>query len=83
MHKAKKFQTSEKTSDTRPTFKGEDPLDKTNYKSISLLPTVLKILERILFHQLQRFYNKFMLPLPCQFSKWYSAQYAFINLPHK
>ena len=61
-------------------FKKEDPLDKTNYRPISILPVVSKILEEILFNQLQRFSNKFLLPLFPGFRKRCSTQYALMNL---
>ena len=51
--------------------------------SISILPTVSKMFERILFNQLQRFSNKFLSPLFCGFRKEYSTQYALINLLQK
>ena len=66
-----------------PIFKKEDPLDKTNYMAISILPTVSKMFERILFNQLQRFSNKFLSPLLCGFRKGYSTQYVLINLLQK
>ena len=52
-------------------FKKEDSLDKTNHRSISILPTVSKIFKRILFNQLQRFSNKFLS---------YTTRYPPINL---
>ena len=58
------------------------PGDKT-LRPISILPTVSKIFERILFNQLQRFSNKILSPLLCGFRKGYSTQYAFINLLQK
>ena len=70
-------------ADIRPIFKKEDPLDKTNYRPISKLPTASKIFERTLFNQLQRFSNKFLSPLLCGFRKRYSTQYALINLLQK
>ena len=64
-------------------FKKEDPLDKTNYRPISILPTVSNIFERMLFNQLQRFTNKLLLPLLCGFRKGYNTQYVLINLLQK
>ena len=81
--KQHKFPNELKIADITPIFKKEDPLDKTNYRSISILPTVSKIFERILFNQLQRFSNKFLSPLLCGFRKGYSTQYALINLLQK
>ena len=66
-----------------PIFKKEDPLDKTNYWSLSILPTVSKIFEKIFFSQLQLFSNKFHSPLLCRFRKRYSTQYTTINLLQK
>ena len=48
--KQNKFPNELKIADITPTFKKEDPLDKNNYRSISILPTVSKIFERILFN---------------------------------
>ena len=61
-----------------PIFKKENPLDKTNYRPIRVLPTVPKTLERILFNQLQNFSNKCLSPLLCGFRKAY-----IINLLQK
>ena len=81
--KQNKFPNELKIADITLIFKKEDPLDKTNYRPISILPTVSKIFERILFSQLQRFSNKFLSPLLCGFRKGYSTQYALINLLQK
>ena len=81
--KQNKFLNELKIADITPIFKNEDPLDKSNYRPISILPTVSKIFERILFNQLQRFSNKFLSPLLCGFRKGYSTQYALISLLQK
>ena len=81
--KQNKFPNELKIAGITPIFKKEDPLDKTNYRPISILPTVSKIFQRILFNQLQRFSNKFLSPLLCGFSKGCSTQYALINFLQK
>ena len=81
--KQNKFPNELKIADITPIIKKDDPLDKTNYRPISILPTVSKIFERILFNQLQRFSNKILSPLLCGFRKGYSTQYALINLLQK
>ena len=81
--KQNKFLNELKIADITPIFKKEDPLDKSNYRPISILPTVSKIFERILFNQLQRFSNKFLSPLLCGFRKGYSTQYVLISLLQK
>ena len=78
--KQNKFPNELKIADKTPILKKEDPLDKTNYRSISTLPTVSKIFERISFNHLQRFSNIFFSPLLYGFRKGYSTRYALINL---
>ena len=48
--KQNNFPNQLKIAHITPTFKKEDPLDKTIYRPISILPTVSKIFERILFN---------------------------------
>ena len=81
--KQKQFPNELKIADITPIFKTNDPLDKTNYGAISILPTVSKIFERILFNQLQSFSNKFLSLQFYRFRKGYSTQYALINLLQK
>ena len=50
MNKAKQISKRVKIVDITPIFKEEDPLDKINYRFISILPTVSKIFEMILFN---------------------------------
>ena len=78
--KQNKFPNKLKIADIKPIFKKEDPLDKTNYRPISILPPFSKIFERILFNQLQCFSNKFLSPLLCGSRKGHNTQYALINL---
>ena len=42
------FPDSLKLVDITPVFKQEDPLNKTNYGPVSVLPTVLKLFEKII-----------------------------------
>ena len=60
--KKNEFPNELKTADVTPTFKKEDPLNKENYRPVSVFPTVSEIFERVLFDQLKKFSNKF-LPL--------------------
>ena len=48
--KQNKFPNELKIADITPIFKKEDPRDKTNYRPTSILQTVSKIFERILFY---------------------------------
>ena len=73
MYKAKQKLNRAKNSRYNAYIQKKDSLDdKTNYRPISILPIVSKIFERIVFKQLQRFSNKFLLPQLCGLKKWYS-----------
>jgi retron-type reverse transcriptase len=52
-----------------PTYKKEDETLFTNYRPISLLPTISKIFEKVIFNQLYDFFMEKKL--------FYSAQYGF------
>ena len=81
--KKNEFPNEPKAADITAIFKKDDPLNKENYRPVSVLPTISKIFERILFDQLTKFSNKFLSPLLCGFRKGYSTQYALVNLPQK
>ena len=78
--KQNKFPNELKITDTTAIFKKENPLDKTNNRSICILQTGSKICERILFNQFQHFSNGFLSPLIRRFWKRYCTQYTLINL---
>ena len=59
-------------------FKKEDPLNKENYRSVSVLPTMSKILETVLFNRFTQSSNNFISLLLCGFRKDYSSQYALL-----
>ena len=79
MYKTKQISKRAKNSRYNAYIQKKDPLDKTNYRRISILPTISKIFERI-FDQLQHFSNKFLAPLHCGFRKVYSTQSPLIKL---
>ena len=45
-----------------------------------MLPTISKTFDRVLIGQLTKFSNKFLSPILCDFRKWYSTQYALVNM---
>ena len=55
--KKNEFPNELKAADITPIFRKEDPLNKENYRPVSMLPTISKVCERVLFDQLTKFSN--------------------------
>ena len=69
------FPNNLKLADVTPTHKKGDRTDKTNYRPISLLSTLSKIFERLLFYQMHDFTESILSKYQCGFRKGYSAKY--------
>ena len=65
----------------RKTRKTEENEEK--YRSVSILPKLSKILERILFEQISVYFDKFLSDQQCGFRKGYSTQHCLLNLLEK
>ena len=46
------FPSDIKLGNITPIFKKDDPLDESNYISVSILPSLSKVYERIIYNQL-------------------------------
>ena len=82
---AGKCPNSLKIAKVIPVFKKDDPSLLTNYRPISLLPSISKILEKIIYKRLYFFLNVNNLLIPNQFGfrKGHSTDYAIIQLLDK
>ena len=58
-----------------PLFKKEDPLKKENYRSVTLLPHLSKVFERIIYKQLSKFKTGFR--------KLYGSQHSMVTMLEK
>ena len=58
-----------KRADIIPCHKKDDTTNKINYRPISLLPTVSKVYEKILYAQINAFFEKKNLKLSLWFQK--------------
>ena len=74
------FPSSLKLADIIPVHKKDETTLKSNYRPISLLPTVSKIFEQIMFSQINDFIQDKFNPLLCGFRKGHSTQHALFNL---
>ena len=68
-----------KVVDITPVFKKKDPLNKINHKPVSVLPSVSKLFEKLLLHQLVNYIENYLSPHPCGYRKVYSFQQALIS----
>ncbi len=65
-----------------PIFKKDDETQLTNYRPISLLVTISKIFERVIFKQLYKFFidNNLLYGSQYGFRVGYSTEYATLEL---
>ena len=57
-----------------------DPLDKMNYRPVSVSPAVSKIFERIMQKQINNFVISFLSPYLCDYRKCFDTQQALLTL---
>ena len=72
-----------KLADITPVYKKNDPLDKTNYRPVSILLVVSKIFERIMQKQIHDFIISFLSPYLCGYMKGFNTQHALLTLVEK
>ena len=69
-----------KASEVSPIFQKNDDLEKENYRSLSIFAHMLKVVERIMYTQIQSFIEDKLSELFTGFRNNYSTQYCFINM---
>ena len=78
-----KFLSELKMADVIPIFKKGDLFEKANYRPISLLPSLSKVYEKLIYQQLNAFFENKLSHLLCGFHSRYSTQHALLNLINK
>ena len=61
------FPDSLKRVNITDVHKKNDPLDKKNYRQVSILPLLSKVYERAIFNQLSEYMQKFLSKILCEF----------------
>ena len=74
------FPENLKLADVTPVFKKKDPLDKTNYRPVSVLPPVSKIFETLMQKQINEHVKSKLSPYLCGYRKGFSTHYALLSL---
>ena len=68
------FPTILKKADVLPIYKKEEKTIKENYRPVSLLPTVSKLLERDMYYQIHGYIDKYLSPYLFGFRKGHSTE---------
>ena len=74
------FPDSLNLSNIVPVHKNKDPTDKYNYRSVSILPLLSKVFEKIMYDQLYIYMNNFLNELRFRFYKIHSTKHALFKL---
>ena len=74
------FPTKLKCANVIPLFKKDSNTDKKNYRPISILPSISKVFERLMFRQITHYVDTIISPYLCGFRKGYSPQHALLRL---
>ena len=74
------FPRNLKLADITPVYKKIDPLDKTNYRPVSVLTVVSKISERIMQKPINNFIISFLFPYLFGYRKCFNTEHALLTL---
>ena len=77
------FPENLKNADITPVFKKGDRLDTCNYRPVSILPSLSKVFERIMFSQINSYMNPKLSMYLCGFRKNMSAQNCLLVMLEK
>ena len=72
------FPSKSKLADIAPAHKKGNRTEKSNYRPVSLLSTMSKIHERLLFNQINEYISHKLSKYLCGFRKHFSAQHCLV-----
>ena len=73
------FPESLKLADVTPVYKKRDLTLVSNYRPISVLPTMSKVFERLMHCQVSEYTGKHLSPFLCGYRKGFNTQnYTFV-----
>ena len=74
------FSDQAKTSSITPAYKKGERTLKTNYRPISILPAVSKLLEKFMFKQMSNYCDKLFSKYLSEFRRGYGCQHVLMRL---
>ena len=72
-----------KAAEVTPIFKKNDDLDKENYRPVNVVPHMSKIIERVMYMQIENFMEDKLSKLLTGFRKNHSTQHCLVNMLEK
>ena len=78
-----KFPDNLLCADITPAFKKDDWLIKSNYRPISILPTLSKIYEKAVYKQIYQYFENIFSRQICGFHKGFNSQHCLIFMLEK
>ena len=72
-----------KLADITPIHKKDNRNDKQNYRPVSILPSISKIFEKIIYFQINQYFDKKLSKFRCGFRKNFNAQHCLIVMIEK
>ena len=74
------FPNDWKLAEVCPVFKKDDPLNKCNYRPVSILTTLENVLEKCQNYQLVEYFSPFLSPFLSAYCKGYSCEAVLLRL---
>ena len=74
------FPSNLKNADVTPIFKNTNPLNKENYRPVSVLPMISKVFEKLIQNQINVHIKSFLSPYLCGYRKGFNSQHALMSL---
>ena len=78
-----KFPDTLKIAEIKPSFKQDDRQNKGNYRPVSLLPVISKVYVKVLYGQINEYFETILSPLQCGFRKGHGVQHCLLALVEK
>ena len=72
------FPVNLNSADISPLFKKHDRFSKNNYRPVSILPTLSKLYEKILYMQIYNYFNNIFSKYICGFRKGHSTRHCLL-----
>ena len=77
------FPQSLKLANVTPVYKKSNLTLVSNYRPISVLPTMSKVFARLMHHQVSEYIDKHLSPFLCGYHKGFNTQTALLSLLEK